>query len=67
MAIERTTQVTVPDSEAAHVQASAREDALTFELLIPRRKRYDERLQRDLRAQAPPIAERNAPRAVLDL
>jgi hypothetical protein len=57
--------VTVQDGEAARVQASAREDAATFELPVPRRKRYT--LQLDLDARPPAQAEPNAPTGPLEI
>lgn len=61
----RETQITAADGEAARVQAVARDDARTFELQLPLRKRYTMRL--DLDARPPAISQPNAPRAVLDL
>lgn len=62
---ERKTAVTERDGEAARVVAARREEAETFELPVPRRKRYT--LKLDLDAKPPADAEPNAPRAVLDL
>ncbi len=62
---ERKTVETVRDGEAARVVAARREEAATFELAVPRRKRYSSNL--DLDAKPPADAEPNAPRAALDL
>jgi hypothetical protein len=48
------------------VQAALREDAATFELPVPRRKRYT-LPQLDLDAQPPSEAEPNAPRGPLEI
>jgi hypothetical protein len=47
------------------VSAELREEAVTFELQLPRRKRYGQPL--DLDASPPAVSEENAPRATLDL
>lgn len=62
---ERKTVETVRDGEAARVVAARREEAATFQLPVPRRKRYT--IELDLDAKAPDDAEPNAPRAALDL
>jgi hypothetical protein len=59
------TQPTVQDEVAARVQSAARDDARTFELPVPRRKRYT--LQLDLDAGPPADAEPNAPQRPLEL
>jgi hypothetical protein len=61
----RKTQATHRDGEAPRVVAQFREELPTKFLAVPRRKRYFTPL--DLDAVAPPDAEVNAPRRVLDL
>jgi hypothetical protein len=62
---ERKTVETVRDGEAARVVAAHREEAETFELPVPRRKRYT--IELDLDAVAPDDAEPCAPRRALEI